>query len=89
MNVKVDCVINNKNQHFHLKNKLSGTTFSGHPTATSLFGTLRNIMYPIFCCWRNIPHHNITDLMAKIRKKYKIRCSGDDGIAMSKTLSDA
>lgn len=32
--------------------KLVGTTYSGHPTCTTLCGTLRNLMYHLFTIFR-------------------------------------
>lgn len=34
------------------KGKLLGTTFSGHPTATTLMGTTRNLLYHLFNAFR-------------------------------------
>lgn len=35
------------------KGKLRGTTYSGHPTCTTLCGTLRNLLYHMFAVWRD------------------------------------
>jgi len=31
--------------------KIWGTTYSGHPTATTLMGTLRNFLYHLYVIW--------------------------------------
>lgn len=35
------------------KGRLRGTTYSGHPTCTTLCGTLRNLMYHLFSIYRS------------------------------------
>lgn len=59
MLVKVTHVTQSKSTRAYLKLKLHGTTFSGHPLATSLFGTLRNVMYYMFAYWRKHKTNNI------------------------------
>jgi len=89
MTVKVDCAISSKFTNFVMKTMLSGTTFSGHPTATSLFGTLRNISYVLFAIWRTDPILDMDKFLHMFRALYVLFCSGDDGVALAKTKQSA
>jgi len=35
------------------KGKILGTTYSGHPMATTFMGTYRNFLYHMFCAHEN------------------------------------
>lgn len=63
-------------QSNYFYNVISGTTFSGHPTKTTLGNTLRSILYAFFyieqCGLRN-PWKN---------KDIKVRASGDDVVIL-------
>lgn len=71
-----------------LKAVLRGTTFSGHSTATTLFGTLRNIMYALFAYTLTDHGRNcgkqIKFLLKSFRNVARLFCSGDDGGLCSK-----
>lgn len=41
-----------KGSVYRAKGKLIGTTYSGHPTCTTLCGTLRNLFYHLFGIFR-------------------------------------
>lgn len=58
---------------FHTKTgivgKITGTVFSGHPTLTTLFNTLRTILYNRFAVWLQDPENEL---------KSSFNASGDD-----------
>lgn len=88
MNVKFHCHTSGKYNSVHLQGKLYGTTFSGHPTATTMFGTLRNIIYVLFAVWRK-DKCNIKTFLVKFRKIFRLFCSGDDGACCCSTKAAA
>lgn len=71
-----------------------GTTYSGHPTATSLCNTLRNLVYHLVAyadAFGLVPSHgngtsfNVRSIMEAMRKYYVMRFAGDDSVVLGKT----
>ena len=88
MNIKFHCHDAGKQNAVHMQGRLFGTTFSGHPTATTMFGTLRNVLYVMFAVWRK-NKMNIKTFLISFRKKFRLFCSGDDGACCCRTRTEA
>lgn len=73
-----------------------GTTYSGHPTATSLCNTLRNLIYHLVAyadAFGLNPEggtnqiYNVRSIMEAMRKYYVMRFAGDDSVVLGKSKS--
>lgn len=62
-------------QQNYIYNKICGTTFSGHPTKTTLGNTLRSICYAYYYIYGIIPKPWLSN-------EVKVRASGDDVVIL-------
>jgi hypothetical protein len=73
---------NGKNRRRIARVKVKGTTFSGHPTRTTLGNTFRVICYHLYALWKT-GHFSIEKLWS-INKEFGILVSGDDMVGTIK-----